>query len=104
MKTFIRRSNEETVMAKESVFTLKLEPELRDAFMAEAEASHRPASQVVRELMREFVQKQQESRSYEAFVASKVAEGLASVRRGEGVSNDVVEAEFTERRRRARGE
>ncbi len=91
-------------MAKESVFTLKLEPELRDAFMAEAEASHRPASQVVRELMREFVQKQQESRSYEAFVAAKVAEGLASVRRGEGTANEVVEAEFAERRRRARSE
>jgi hypothetical protein len=39
-------------MSKEAVFTMKLEPELRDAFMAEAEASHRPASQVVRELMR----------------------------------------------------
>ncbi|WP_296170546.1 antitoxin of toxin-antitoxin stability system [uncultured Brevundimonas sp.] len=87
-------------MAKESVFTLKLEPELRDAFMAEAEAAHRPASQVVRELMREFVQKQQESRSYDAFVAAKVAQGLASVRRGEGISNEVVAADFAERRRR----
>jgi len=28
-------------MSKEAVFTMKLEPELRDAFMAEAEASHR---------------------------------------------------------------
>jgi len=44
-------------MSKEAVFTMKLEPELRDQFMAEAEASHRPASQVVRELMREFVQR-----------------------------------------------
>ncbi|HET9644085.1 MAG TPA: type II toxin-antitoxin system RelE/ParE family toxin [Burkholderiaceae bacterium] len=38
-------------MPEEAVFTMKLEPELRDAFMAEAEASHRPASQVVRELL-----------------------------------------------------
>lgn len=42
-------------MLKEAVFTMKLEPELRDAFMAEAEATHRPASQIVRELMRDFV-------------------------------------------------
>ena len=45
-------------MPKEAVFTMKLEPELREAFMAEAEASDRPASQVVRELMREFVARQ----------------------------------------------
>jgi hypothetical protein len=31
-------------MSKEAVFTMKLEPGLRDSFMAEAEASHRPAS------------------------------------------------------------
>jgi hypothetical protein len=30
-------------MSKEAVFTMKLESELRDNFMAEAEASHRPA-------------------------------------------------------------
>ena len=29
-------------MSKEAVFTMKLEPELRAEFMAEAEASHRP--------------------------------------------------------------
>ena len=32
-------------MAKEAVFTLKLEPELRDAFMAAAKSADRPASQ-----------------------------------------------------------
>jgi predicted transcriptional regulator len=42
------------IMSKEAVFTMKLEPELRAEFMAEAEAAHRPASQVLRELMREF--------------------------------------------------
>ncbi len=44
-------------MAKQSVFTMKLEQELRDQFMAAAEATHRPASQIVRELMREFIQR-----------------------------------------------
>ena len=39
-------------MSKEAVFTMKLEPELRDDFMAEAQASHRPASQILRELMK----------------------------------------------------
>jgi hypothetical protein len=35
-------------MPKEAVFTMKLEAELLDEFMAEAEAAHRPASQVLR--------------------------------------------------------
>lgn len=37
-------------MTNEAVFTLKLETELRDQFMADA--MHRPASQIMRDLMR----------------------------------------------------
>jgi predicted transcriptional regulator len=51
-------------MAKEAVFTMKLEAELRDEFMAEAAAAHRPASQVLRELMRDFVRRQREAREH----------------------------------------
>jgi len=40
-------------MAKEAVFTVKLESDLRDAFAAAAEETHRPASQIVREFMRD---------------------------------------------------
>ena len=85
-------------MSKQAVFTMKLEPELRDEFMAEAEASHRPASQIMRELMREFVQRQRESREYDAYLRSKVDAGRASMRAGQGHSNDEVEAEFAGRR------
>ena len=58
-------------MSKQAVFTMKLEPELRAEFMAEAEAAHRPASQVLRELMREFVQRQRESRSTTSSCAAR---------------------------------
>ncbi|KAG0184131.1 hypothetical protein DFQ28_011721 [Apophysomyces sp. BC1034] len=44
---------------------MKLEPELRDAFMAETQAAHWPASQVMRELMRDFVQRQREANGLE---------------------------------------
>ena len=88
-------------MSKEAVFTMKLEPELRDQFMAEAEASHRPASQVLRELMREFVERQRQAREYDAFLASKVKAGRVSMRSGVGRSNDKVEAKFAARRARA---
>ncbi|WP_392893181.1 CopG family ribbon-helix-helix protein [Pseudomonas migulae] len=88
-------------MSKQAVFTMKLEPELREQFMAEAEASHRPASQIVREMMRQFVQKQRESREYEAFLQHKVDTARASMNAGEGLTHDEVEAEFAARRARA---
>lgn len=89
-------------MSKQAVFTMKLEAELREAFMAEAEAAHRPASQIVRELMREFVQRQRQEREYADFLHQKVETARLSVRSGHGIDNDDVEAEFTERRARAR--
>lgn len=88
-------------MSKEAVFTMKLEPELRDEFMAEAEAAHRPASQVLRELMREFVQRQREAREYDAFLLGKVEAARSSMRAGQGRSNEKVEADFAARRARA---
>jgi len=88
-------------MSKEAVFTMKLEPELRAEFMAEAEAAHRPASQVLRELMREFVQHQREAREYGEFLRGKVEAGRASMRAGRGRSNDEVEALFASRRAQA---
>ncbi|WP_223520510.1 antitoxin of toxin-antitoxin stability system [Pseudomonas sp. GL-B-19] len=88
-------------MSKQAVFTMKLEPELREQFMAEAEASHRPASQIVREMMRQFVQTQRESREYEAFLQRKVDSARVSILAGEGLTNDEVEAQFAARRAQA---
>ncbi|MEO7361365.1 MAG: antitoxin of toxin-antitoxin stability system [Gemmatimonadaceae bacterium] len=85
-------------MSKEAVFTMKLEPELRAEFMAEAEAEHRPASQVVRELMRGFVQRQREARDYEAFLQRKVKTARDSVDAKRGQANEEVEKEFAARR------
>lgn len=85
-------------MSKEAVFTMKLEPDLRAEFIAEAEAIHRPASQVIRELMREFVERQRQAREYDAFLHRKVEAGRASMRAGLGQSNAEVETKFAARR------
>jgi hypothetical protein len=69
--------------------------------MAEAEASHRPASQIVRDMMRQYVQTQRESREYEAFLQRKVDSARISMQAGEGLSNDEVEAQFAARRAQA---
>jgi hypothetical protein len=66
--------------------------------MAEANAAHRPASQVVRELMREFVDRQREKREYNAYLQGKVDAARASMRDGLGRSNEDVEADFVARR------
>lgn len=84
-------------MSKASVFTMKLEPDLRAEFMAAAQASHRPASQVVRELMRELVERQEHA----AFLQRKVDAARASVAKGQSRRHTDVEASFAARRARA---
>lgn len=85
-------------MSKEAVFTMKLEPDLRAEFMAEAQASHRPASQILRELMRDYVQRQRQARGYEDFLRHKVDVARAQIDEGQHRSNEEVAAEFAEKR------
>lgn len=63
-------------MAKESVFSMKLEQELREQFMAEAAAIDRPASQLVREFMRDFVHRRRQAREHDAWFRAEVEQGL----------------------------
>jgi hypothetical protein len=85
-------------MSKEAVFTMKLEPELRADFMAEAASEDRPASQVMRELMRGYIEQRRQAREYDDYLRQKVEASRASMRVGRGRSNDEVEAEFAARR------
>jgi predicted transcriptional regulator len=85
-------------MANELIFTLKIKPDLLAEFMAEADFMHRPASQILRDLMREYVQRQREARNYDEFLKQKVEAGRASMRAGKGQSNEEVEALFAKRR------
>ena len=85
-------------MSKEAVFTMKLETSLRDQFMAEARTLDRPASQVMRDLMREFLRRQQEERDYRDFVQSKVEVAREDRQAGRGREHAAVEADFASRR------
>jgi predicted transcriptional regulator len=78
-------------MAKEAVFTMKLEAELRDAFMAAAAEVDRPASQIVREFMRDFVQR---DRDYTAWLQRKVDKARADVAAGRVHGHEDVVAEM----------
>ena len=85
-------------MSKEAVFTMKLETSLRDQFMAEARALDRPASQVMRDLMREFLMRQQQERDYRDFVHSKIEAAREDRQAGRGREHAAVEADFAARR------
>jgi predicted transcriptional regulator len=91
-------------MSKEAVFTMKLESELRAEFIAVAEAEHRPASQIVRELMRGYISRKRQEQEYQDFLRGKVEAGRAEMLAGEGRSNDEVEADFAARRAAAVGD
>lgn len=77
-----------------SISTSLLKQELRTEFMAAAEASHRPASQILRELMRDFVQRQREAREYDDFLRRKVEKARAQIQTGKHRSNEDVSTEF----------
>jgi predicted transcriptional regulator len=46
-------------MTKEVQMSIKMEPELREQFMAVAATMHRPAAQIVRDLMRSYIARQE---------------------------------------------
>lgn len=95
--------SQEITMPKEAVFTMKLENSLREEFIAAAKASDRPASQVIRELMRDYIRRQDESRAYDTYLAQKVEKGRQDIRAGNVVSNEEVEAQFAARRAKLAG-
>ena len=88
-------------MSKEAVFTMKLEPQLRAAFMAEAANEDRPASQVVRELMRDYIEQRSQARAYHDYLSRKIEAARTSMHAGQGQSNEAVETAFADRRQQA---
>ena len=85
-------------MSKQAVFTMKLEPELRENFMAEAAGEDRPASQVVRELMRGYIEQRRQAREYDNYLRHKVEAARKQRESGLHFSNEEVAAEATARR------
>ncbi|MBF8270325.1 MAG: Uncharacterized protein HW386_2034 [Gammaproteobacteria bacterium] len=65
-------------MAKEVQMSIKMEPELRDQFMAVAANRHRPAAQIVRDLIRLYIAEHETPNAL-------TAETIRKARRGEEV-------------------
>jgi predicted transcriptional regulator len=82
-------------MPKEALFTVELDAKLREQFVAEAEALDRPAAEVMKDLMRDFVQRRREERQYDVYLADKVAKARKSIAAGLVHPNAEVEQEFS---------
>lgn len=77
-------------MPKQTDLTVTLEPELRAEFFAAADAAHQAPAEVVRGLVREFVERQ---RGYDSFLRRKVEIARAEIDAGLHYSDDEIEAE-----------
>lgn len=84
----------------ESTFTLRVDTSLKEAFTEAAKMQERTGAQLIREFMRDVVQKTRTQETYEQWFARKVAEGRADARLGNVVDNETVMAEAAERKQR----
>jgi len=88
------------VRVSESTFTLRVDASLKEAFTEIAKMQDRSGAQLIREFMRDVVQKAHSQEAYEQWFARKVAEGRADARLGHVVDNGTVMAQAAERRQR----
>jgi predicted transcriptional regulator len=86
----------------ESNVIFRVDEDLKSAFAEAAKAQDRTSSQVLRELMREYVQKQAEPSDYDAWLALKVEAARKASAEGRVVASEEVEAYFAERRAASR--
>ena len=84
-------------MTKHSRFTLEIDADLHDAFLAAAEAENRTASEIVRDFMSDYVHSHEDP-DYWAFVAQNVEAARRSLAEGKGITNAEIEAKFSTRR------
>jgi predicted transcriptional regulator len=87
-------------MPKRATLTIELEPELRDALVAEAEAIDRPPARVVHDLINDFVHRRRDAREYDAWFRAEVEQALreADDPTVERISNEVIRASWREQR------
>jgi predicted transcriptional regulator len=63
-------------MPDEAVFTVEVEANLRDEFVAAAEASHQPASDLIRAFMRDFVEQQRKAQDHDTWIRAEIERGV----------------------------
>lgn len=77
----------------EATFTFRVDEALKQEFTTAAKARDRTGAQLLRDFMRDFVQKQQEAADYDTWFRQQVQIGLDSANAGHLIPAEEVEAE-----------
>lgn len=88
-------------MPKNAVFEMELEAQLHKAFITEVALEDRTASQVMSDLIRNYINERQDARSYREYLRRKVDAARVSMHNGKGMSNDELEMIYSARRKQA---
>ncbi len=75
---------------KDAVFTLKLERQLREDFTEAAARARRTASDVVRELMRDYIKRRHQEENYLKYLRERVDTARVLATDGDFVPPDVA--------------
>lgn len=90
-------------MMSESTFTFRVDETLKTEFSTAAKASDRSGAQLLREFMRAYVQRQQETFEHDTWFRAKVREAQADTQQGVPHQQVMDEAQaLIDRKRRAR--
>jgi len=82
----------------ETTFTFRVDEALKSQFAKVAKSQDRNSAQLLRDFMRECVQKQQEAAEHDAWFRRQVQMGLDSANSGNLMPAAEVEAKFAARR------
>ena len=82
----------------ETTFTFRVDEALKNEFATAAKSRDRTGAQLLRDFMRDFVQRQQEAADHDTWFRRQVHIGLDSADAGNLVPADQVEAKFAARR------
>jgi predicted transcriptional regulator len=79
----------------ESIITLQVDPNLKQAFSLAAQARNRTDEDLLREFMQDFVDSNRTDAEYDAWFHRQVQIGIAAAEAGDLIPADEVEAEFS---------
>ena len=82
----------------EATFTFRVDEALKNDFAAAAKARDRTGAQLLRDFMREFVQRQEDAVEHDAWFGRQVQIGIESAYAGNLIPAADVEAHFAARR------
>ena len=82
----------------EATFTFRVDAALKNDFSSAAKARDRTSAQLLRDFMREFVERQEDAAAHDAWFRRQVQIGIDSANAGNLIPAAEVEAHFAERR------